>query len=51
MCFVSWMDFYKWGVLYDIRFFDSPLASALRRRNVKHRLFDWATDAPEIEAK
>jgi hypothetical protein len=45
MCFTSWMDFYLWGVLHDVRFFDTPLASALRRRNVKNH-FDWEAEFP-----
>jgi hypothetical protein len=46
MCFASTMDWYLWAVLHDVRAFDTPLASALRRRSIKSRIFDWEAEFP-----
>ena len=32
------------NVIYNIDPFDTPVMSAIRRRNVKNRLFDWQTE-------
>jgi hypothetical protein len=45
MCFTS-TTAYLWACVNDVRLFDSPVASALRRRNVKSRIFDWKTEFP-----
>ena len=32
------------NAIYNIDPFDTPVMSAVRRRNVKNRLFDWQTE-------
>ena len=32
------------NTIYNIDPFDTPVVSAIRRRNVKNRIFDWQTE-------
>ena len=32
------------NAIYNIDPFDTPVMSAIRRRNVKNRIFDWQTE-------
>ena len=39
------------NAIYNIDPFDTPVMSAIRRRNVKNRIFDWQTEfLPAVNA-